>query len=104
MVMRVRVAAESLDVILYPLDGSHLVHESIVAGTLVGCFLRELWVGEESEDALTIVGCDGDDALACHRIARISRFASATRHQSSAVEINEVPADAPSWSLPVSIY
>ena len=37
-------------------------------------------MSEEAEDALTIVGRDGDDALARHRIARISRFASATCH------------------------
>ena len=85
----VRVAAEGLDIVLHPLDGSNLVHETIVAGTLIGGLLGELRMGEESEDTLTIVGCDGDDALARHCIACISRFASAASHQSSAVEINQ---------------
>ena len=85
----VRVAAEGLDIVLHPLDGSHLVHETIVAGTLIGGFLGKLRMSEEAEDAFTIVGCDGDDSLARHCIARISRFASATGHQSSTVEINQ---------------
>ena len=46
-------------------------------------------MGKETEDALTIIGGDGDDALSSHRIASISRFAATSCHQSTAIEVNE---------------
>ena len=44
---------------------------------------------EETEDTLAIVGGDRDDALSRHRVASISSLASASSHQSSAIEIDQ---------------
>ena len=44
---------------------------------------------KESEDALAVVGCYGDDALAGHSVAGIARLAAAAAHQSAAVEVDK---------------
>ena len=46
-------------------------------------------MGEKAEDALAIVGCNGDDALASHSVAGIARFAAAASYQSAAVEVDK---------------
>ena len=85
----VGVAAKGCDVVLYPFDGSHLVEEAIVARAFIGCLLRELRMCEEAKDALAVVGCHGDNALACHSVARIARLAATASHQSATVEVDK---------------
>ena len=46
-------------------------------------------MSKESENALAIVGCNGDNALASHSVVCIARLTSAAAHQSAAVEVDE---------------
>ena len=55
-----RISAESPDVVFYPLEGSDLVHETIV--TALALFGGQFRVGQESEDAQAVVDGDEDDA------------------------------------------
>ena len=55
----VGIAAELCDIVVYPLQGSHLVVGAIVPRCAVRVLCRQFGVGKEAEDAQTIV--DGDE-------------------------------------------
>ena len=46
-------------------------------------------MSEVAEDALTIVGCYGDNALTSHGVTGIARFAATASHQSATIKIDK---------------
>ena len=78
-----------MDVILHPLDGSHLVEETIVATSLIVRSSCEFWMGKETKDTLTIVGCHTDDPFLSNGTSIVTGLTTRTSHQSTAIKINK---------------
>jgi hypothetical protein len=60
-----RVAAEFVDVLLDPLQGRLLVHNSIIARGIVRRLVIQLGVGKEPEGTEPVVRRDNDDSFLC---------------------------------------
>ena len=85
----VRVSAESCDVVLDPLDGGHLIQETVVATACIGRFGREVRVGEEAEDTFAVVGGDADNAFLGDGGTVVAGLTAGAGHQAAAVEVDE---------------
>ena len=59
----VGIASKCRDVLLYPLEGSNLVHVGVVALGLFRMLAAQRGKGKESEPPYAVIGCDQDDAL-----------------------------------------
>src|SRR5690606_18165041 len=84
-----RVAAESGDVPLHPLERRVLVEQRVVAGRLVRALLGQLRMREQTEDAEPIVQGHRDDALLRHAGAVITGLGTVARDETAAVDIDE---------------
>ena len=59
------ISSEAFNVVEHPFDGSSLVEDAVVARSVVGRFGSQVWMCQETDDALAVVGSDADDAMMC---------------------------------------
>jgi hypothetical protein len=69
----VGIAAETGDVVVDPLEGKDLIHEAVVAGSVVRRLAGELGMSEEAEDVKAVIDGDDEHAMIEQRAVVIER-------------------------------
>ena len=85
----VGVAAEHGDILLYPPERGHLVEQPVVTGGVVRRLLGEFRMNEETENISPVIDRDGDNALARHIRAVITRLRPIAVLEASAENIDQ---------------